>query len=83
MINFHGTDYLQINLIFVFNFLIKKYEEMVSYIKHIVWKYAKHEPENFKLLDVRYNFMKHLILGDCDHLIKLYCLLNYWKTCKR
>jgi hypothetical protein len=43
---------------------------MVSYIKHIVWRFAKHEPENFKLLDVRYNVMKNLILSDCDQLIK-------------
>jgi hypothetical protein len=43
---------------------------MVNYIKHIVWRFAKHEPENFKLLDVRYNVMKSLILSDCDHLIK-------------
>jgi hypothetical protein len=43
---------------------------MITYIKHIVWRYAKHDPENFKLLDVRHNVMKNLILGDCDHLIK-------------
>ncbi|PKY30107.1 hypothetical protein RhiirB3_485451 [Rhizophagus irregularis] len=43
---------------------------MISYIKHIVWRYAKNDPENFKLLDVRHNVMKNLILGDCDHLIK-------------
>jgi hypothetical protein len=43
---------------------------MVTYIKHIVWRFAKLEPENFKLLDVRYNVMKNLILGDCEHLIK-------------
>ncbi|PKY32551.1 hypothetical protein RhiirB3_450819 [Rhizophagus irregularis] len=49
---------------------VHKYEEMVRYIKHIVWRFAKYEPKNFKLLDVRYNVMKNLILGDCDHLIK-------------
>ncbi|RGB23884.1 hypothetical protein C1646_805703 [Rhizophagus diaphanus] len=49
---------------------VHKYEEMVRYIKHIVWKFAKYEPKNFKLLDVRYNVLKNLILGDCDHLIK-------------
>src|ERR1043165_5267706 len=43
---------------------------MIFYIRRIVWKYAKYEPENFKLLDVRHNVMKNLILGDCDHLIK-------------
>src|SRR6266498_4617152 len=43
---------------------------MIFYIKHIVWRYAKYEPENFNLLDVRHNVMKNLILGDCDHLIK-------------
>ena len=39
------------------------------YIKHIVWRFAKCKPEEFKLLDVRHNVMKSLILGDCDHLI--------------
>ena len=39
-------------------------------IEHIVWRYAKYEPENFKLLEVRYNVIKSLILSDCDHLIK-------------
>ena len=43
---------------------------MVFYIKQIVWKHAKHEPENFKLLDARHNIVKSLILSDCDHLIK-------------
>ncbi|PKY41679.1 hypothetical protein RhiirA4_441462 [Rhizophagus irregularis] len=38
---------------------VHKYEEIISYIKHIVWRFAKHEPENFKLLDVRYNIMKN------------------------
>ncbi|RGB41636.1 hypothetical protein C1646_751929 [Rhizophagus diaphanus] len=47
-----------------------EYEEMISYIKHIVWRFAKYEPENFKLLDVRHNVMKSLILSDCNHLIK-------------
>jgi hypothetical protein len=43
---------------------------MVTYIEHIIWRFAKHEPENFRLLDVRHNFMKILILCDCDRLIK-------------
>ncbi|RGB41646.1 hypothetical protein C1646_751942 [Rhizophagus diaphanus] len=47
-----------------------EYEEMISYIKHIVWRFVKYEPENFKLLDVRNNVMKSLILSDCNHLIK-------------
>ncbi|POG61974.1 hypothetical protein GLOIN_2v1846762 [Rhizophagus irregularis DAOM 181602=DAOM 197198] len=46
------------------------YEEMVNYIEHIIWRFAKYEPENFRLLDVRYNLMKRLILCDCDRLIK-------------
>ncbi|PKY53511.1 hypothetical protein RhiirA4_471776 [Rhizophagus irregularis] len=29
---------------------IHKYEKIIGYIKHIIWKFAKHEPENFKLL---------------------------------
>ena len=44
---------------------------MMMYIKHIVWRFAKCKPEEFKLLDVRHNVMKKLILGDCNHLIKL------------
>ncbi|CAB5205669.1 unnamed protein product [Rhizophagus irregularis] len=47
-----------------------KYEEIITYVKHIVWRFAKNEPENFRLLDVRRNIMKSLILGDCDYLIK-------------
>src|ERR1051325_873353 len=43
---------------------------MVTYTKHIIWRFVKHKPEQFKLLDVRHNVVKHLILGDCDHLIK-------------
>ena len=49
---------------------IKKYEEIVAYIKHVVWKFVKNEPEQFKLLDVRHNVMKNLILGDCVDLIR-------------
>ncbi|CAB4429799.1 unnamed protein product [Rhizophagus irregularis] len=60
-----------INKDFVDNYVrVRNYEEMVTYIKHIVWKFVKYEPQNFKLLDVRYNIMKNLILGDCDNLIK-------------
>ncbi|RIA86147.1 hypothetical protein C1645_807927 [Glomus cerebriforme] len=50
---------------------IHQYEEMIMYIKHIVWRFAKHKPEEFKLLDIRHNVMKNLILGDCSYLIKL------------
>ncbi|PKY55879.1 hypothetical protein RhiirA4_448539 [Rhizophagus irregularis] len=49
---------------------VRNYEEMITYIKHIIWKFVKYEPQNIKLLDVRYNIMKNLILGDCDDLIK-------------
>src|SRR5436190_7946763 len=49
---------------------IEKYEKMVTYIKHIVWRFVKHQPDRFIMLDVRYNVMKNLILGDCDHLVK-------------
>ncbi|CAI2171922.1 12733_t:CDS:10 [Funneliformis geosporum] len=47
-----------------------KYENMVMYINHIVWRYINHKPDQYRLLDVRHNVMKNLILGDCDHLIK-------------
>ncbi|RGB24235.1 hypothetical protein C1646_773379 [Rhizophagus diaphanus] len=49
---------------------IHEYEEMVNHIEHIVWRMAKYEPENFRLLDIRHNLMKSLILGDCDRMIK-------------
>ena len=39
-------------------------------IQHIVWRFAKHKPDQYRLLDVRHNIMKNLILGDCQHLIK-------------
>ncbi|GBB90311.1 hypothetical protein RclHR1_17200003 [Rhizophagus clarus] len=48
----------------------RNYEELITYIKLIVWKFVKHEPQNFKLLDVRHDIMKSLILSDCDDLIK-------------
>ncbi|PKC06819.1 hypothetical protein RhiirA5_481799 [Rhizophagus irregularis] len=50
---------------------VNAYEEMIMYIQHIVWRFAKCKPEEFKLLDVRHNVMKKLILGDCNYLIKL------------
>ncbi|CAB4419676.1 unnamed protein product [Rhizophagus irregularis] len=44
---------------------------MITYIELIlVWKFAKLEPQNFRLLDIRHNIMKSLILSDCDDLIK-------------
>src|SRR6185312_472841 len=43
---------------------------MVIYIQHIIWRFVKHKPDQYRLLDVRHNIMKNLILGDCDHLIK-------------
>src|SRR5437763_10293070 len=43
---------------------------MVSYISHIIWRFIKHKPKEYKLLDARHNVMKNLILGDCDYLIK-------------
>ncbi|PKC07991.1 hypothetical protein RhiirA5_399547 [Rhizophagus irregularis] len=45
-------------------------EEMVAYINRIIWRFIKYKPDDFRLLDVRRNVMKNLILGDCDHLIK-------------
>jgi hypothetical protein len=43
---------------------------MVVYISHIIWRFIRHKPREYKLLDVRHNVMKNLIVGDCDHLIK-------------
>src|SRR5438046_1248746 len=43
---------------------------MVAYINHIIWRFIKYKPDDYKLLDVRHSVMKNLILGDCDHLIK-------------
>ncbi|PKC67883.1 hypothetical protein RhiirA1_508465 [Rhizophagus irregularis] len=45
-------------------------EEMVVYINRIIWRFIKYRPDDFKLLDIRHNVMKNLILDDCDHLIK-------------
>ncbi|RGB26314.1 hypothetical protein C1646_770592 [Rhizophagus diaphanus] len=45
-------------------------EEMVAYINRILWRFIKYKSDDFKLLDVRHNVMKNLILGNCDHLIK-------------
>ncbi|RIA86143.1 hypothetical protein C1645_829709 [Glomus cerebriforme] len=47
-----------------------RYEEMVAYINHIIWRFIIYKPDEYRLLDVRHNVMKNLILGDCDHLIK-------------
>jgi hypothetical protein len=43
---------------------------MVAYIYRIIWRFIKSNPADFRLLDVRHNVMKNLVLGDCDHLIK-------------
>ncbi|GES84563.1 hypothetical protein GLOIN_2v1475234 [Rhizophagus clarus] len=45
-------------------------EEMVAYITRIIWRFIKYKPDDFRLLDVRRNVMKYLILGDCDQLVK-------------
>ncbi|PKK62583.1 hypothetical protein RhiirC2_790159 [Rhizophagus irregularis] len=39
------------------------YEDMVVYINHIIWRFIKYKPDDFRLLDVRRNDMKNLILG--------------------
>ena len=49
---------------------------MIAYISHIIWRFIKHKPDEYKLLDVRHNVMKNLILGDCDDLIK-FILFGY------
>ena len=43
---------------------------MLVYIKHIIWRYIEHKPDQYRLLDVRHNVMKNLIIGDCNNLIK-------------
>ncbi|CAB5320432.1 unnamed protein product [Rhizophagus irregularis] len=58
-----------------------KYKRLTNYIEHIIWRFAKYEPEKFRLLDVRYNLMKSLILADCDRLIK-FILFGYEETAK-
>ncbi|GBC49398.2 hypothetical protein GLOIN_2v1787114 [Rhizophagus irregularis DAOM 181602=DAOM 197198] len=57
------------------------YKVISNYIEHIIWRFAKYEPENFRLLDIRYNLMKSLILADCDRLIK-FILFGYEETAK-
>jgi hypothetical protein len=43
---------------------------MVLYINNIIWRFIDHKPDEYRLLDVRYNVMRSLIFGDSDHLIK-------------
>jgi hypothetical protein len=43
---------------------------MVAYISHIIRRFVRYKPDEYRLLDVRHNVMKNLILGDCDQLIK-------------
>lgn len=43
---------------------------MVVYINNIIWRFIDHKPDEYRLLDVRHNIMRSLILGDSDHLIK-------------
>lgn len=43
---------------------------MVVYINNIIWRFIDHKPDEYRLLDVRHNVMRSLILGDSDHLIK-------------
>src|SRR2546429_9802430 len=40
------------------------------YIQNIVWEFAKHKSDQYRLLDVRYSTVKNLILADCKQLIK-------------
>ncbi|GBC04565.1 hypothetical protein RclHR1_05740007 [Rhizophagus clarus] len=46
------------------------YEEMIAYINNIIWRFIDHKPDEYRLLDVRHNVMRSLILGDSDQLIK-------------
>ncbi|GBB88710.1 hypothetical protein RclHR1_15290001 [Rhizophagus clarus] len=57
------------------------YEEMVVYIRHIIWRFIDHYPDQYRLLDVRHNVMKSLILADCDHLIKYILFGNDKDNC--
>ncbi|GET59722.1 hypothetical protein GLOIN_2v1475235 [Rhizophagus irregularis DAOM 181602=DAOM 197198] len=41
-----------------------------SYINHIIGRFIKYKPDDFRLLDFQHNVIKNLILGDCDHLTK-------------
>src|SRR5436305_14008690 len=43
---------------------------MIAYISHIIWRFIRYKPDEYRLLDARRNVMKNLILGDCDQLIK-------------
>jgi hypothetical protein len=54
---------------------------MVIYINHIIWRFIDHDPDQYRLLDVRHNVMKNLILGDCDHLIKYILFGNDEDNC--
>ncbi|CAG8486599.1 6665_t:CDS:10 [Funneliformis caledonium] len=38
--------------------------------QHIIWRFIEYKPDQYRLLDVRHNVMKNLILGDCVQLIK-------------
>ncbi|RGB26309.1 hypothetical protein C1646_770587 [Rhizophagus diaphanus] len=56
---------------FLENYKKQLCEEIVAYINRIIWRFIKYKPDDFRLLDVQRNVMKNLILGGCDHLIKL------------
>ncbi|POG75697.1 uncharacterized protein OCT59_015485 [Rhizophagus irregularis] len=66
-----ALEYINKRTKFLVNYVKEhRCEEIVAYINHIICRFIKCKPEDYKLLDVRYNVMKNLILGDCDHLIK-------------
>ncbi|CAB4479057.1 unnamed protein product [Rhizophagus irregularis] len=66
-----ALEYINRRTKFLVNYVKEhRCEEMVAYINRIIWRFIKYRPDDFKLLDVRHNVMKNLILGDCDHLIK-------------
>src|SRR3954453_8162792 len=54
---------------------------MVMYINNIIWRFISHKPDEYRLLDVRHNVMKSLILSDSDHLIKFILFGN--EECKK
>jgi len=63
------------------SFRNSKYEEMIMYINHIIWRFIEHNPQEYRLLEFRHNVMKNLILGDCVHLIR-FILFGNKENCK-
>jgi len=47
-----------------------KFEKMTEFITKIIWRFVENKPEMWRLMEVRYDVMSHLVKGGANSLIK-------------